>query len=94
MKKLITIVLIALMILTMTACATKRSNEVVKGEVSRMVEIERTGAYLIVYDKYTTVMYAISNGDYNCGTFTLLVDANGNPLLYNEAERSDLEEEK
>ena len=89
MKKLITIVLIALMILTMTACATKRSSEVVKGEVSRMVEIEETDAYLIVYDKYTKVMYAISNGGYNGGNFTLLVDANGSPLLYNEAERSE-----
>lgn len=89
MKKLITIVFIALMILTMTACATKRSSEVIKGEVSRMVEIEETGTYLIVYDKYTKVMYAISNSGYNCGNFTLLVDANGNPLLYNGAERSE-----
>lgn len=89
MKKLITIVLIALMIMTMTACATKRTSEVVKGEASRMIEVEQTGAYLIVYDKYTKVMYAISNGGYNYGNFTLLVDANGNPLLYNEAERSE-----
>lgn len=87
MKKLITIVLIVLMILTMTACATKRTSEAVKSETSRMVEIEETGKYFIVYDKYTKVMYAVSNGSYNRGTFTLLVDANGNPVLYNEAER-------
>lgn len=89
MKKLITIVLIILMILTMTACATKRSSEVVKGEMSRMIEIEETGTYLIVYDKYTKVMYAVSNGGYTHGNFTLLVDANDNPLLYNETERSE-----
>lgn len=84
MKKLIAIVLITLMMLSMTACATKRTSEVVKGETSRMIEVEETGAYVIVYDKYTKVMYAISNSGYNYGNFTLLVDANGNPLLYNE----------
>ena len=54
-----------------------------------MVEVEQTGGYRIVYDKYTKVMYAVSAGYYNFGTFTLLVDANGNPLLYSETERSE-----
>ena len=27
-------------------------------------------------------MYAVSLGYYNCGTFTLLVDADGKPLIY------------
>lgn len=84
MKKLIAIVLITLTMLSMTACATKRTSEVVKGETSRMIALESTDSYYIVYDKYTKVMYAVSNGSYNHGTFTLLVDANGNPLLYNE----------
>ena len=84
MKKLIAIVLITLMMLSMTACATKRASEVVKGETSRMIAVEETDAYVIVYDKYTKVMYAISNSGYNYGNFTLLVDATGNPLLYNE----------
>ena len=89
MKRLITVVLIALMMVTISACATKRTSEAVKGETSRMVYVEETGAYCIVYDKYTKVMYAVSNGGYNTGNFTLLVDANGNPLLYNAAERSE-----
>ena len=84
MKKLIAIVLITLTMLSMTACVTKRTSETVKGEASRMIEIENTDTYCIVYDKYTKVMYAVSDGSYNYGTFTLLVDANGNPLLYNE----------
>ncbi len=90
MKKLITIVLIALIMVTISACATKRTSEAVKGETSRMVYVEETGAYCIVYDKHTKVMYAVSNGGYNNGNFTLLVDANGNPLLYEEQnERSE-----
>ena len=84
MKRLIMIVLVAVMMLSLSACATKRTRETVKGETSRMVYVEETGAYCIVYDKYTKVMYAVSNSGYNYGNFTLLVDANGNPLLYNE----------
>lgn len=82
MKRLITIVLITIMMLTLSACDTKREREVAKGGISRMVYVEETGAYCIVYDKYTKVMYAVSNSGYNYGNFTLLVDANGNPLLY------------
>lgn len=82
MKKLIVVVLVLAVMLSLSACATKRTWETVKGETSRMVYVEETGAYCIVYDKYTKVMYAVSNSGYNCGTFTLLVDANGNPLLY------------
>ena len=89
MKRLIVIVLVMVMLLSLSACATKRTRETVKGETSRMVYVEETGAYCIVYDKYTKVMYAVSCGPYNCGNFTLLVDANGNPLLYNETEGSE-----
>lgn len=84
MKKLIAIVLVLVVMLSLSACATKRTKETVMGETSRMVYVEETGAYCIVYDKYTKVMYAVSNGGYSTGIFTLLVDAQGNPLLYNE----------
>ena len=84
MKKLIAIVLIAVTMLSLTACATKRTSEAVKDGASRMIEVEDAGTYCIVYDKYTKVMYSVSDGYYNCGGLTLLVDANGNPLLYNE----------
>ena len=47
-----------------------------------MVQVELAGNYCIVYDKYTKVMYAVSNGGYNSGNFTLLVTADGKPLLY------------
>lgn len=90
MKRLIMIVLMMLLLLSLSACATKRAKETIKGETSRMIEIEDTATYCIVYDKYTKVMYAVSDDAYNYGTFTLLVDANGNPLLYEEqTERED-----
>lgn len=84
MRRLIMVVFVAMMIVSLSACSTKRTTEIVKGETSRMVYVEETAAYCIVYDKYTKVMYAVSNGGYSIGNFTLLVDANGNPLLYEE----------
>ena len=36
----------------------------------------------IVYHKDTKVMYAISNGQYNRGTVTLLVNADGTPMIW------------
>ena len=90
MKRLIMIALVTVMLLSMSACATKQTRETVKGETSRMVNVEENGDYRIVYDKYTKVMYAVSKGSYNRGSFTLLVDAKGNPLLYEEqTERSE-----
>ena len=82
MKRLIVITLVTVMLMSLSACATKRTKETIKGGASRMVYVEETGAYCIVYDKYTKVMYAVSRSTYNNGNFTLLVNADGNPLLY------------
>ena len=38
--------------------------------------------FYVVADKETRVMYAVSDGYYNHGTLTLLVDANGKPRLW------------
>lgn len=51
-------------------------------ESSMFIEVESTYTWRIVYHKETKVMYAVSDGSYNYGTFTLLVDENGKPLLY------------
>lgn len=62
---------------------TNKANEA-KEPTERMVIAESLGDYYIVYDKDTKVMYSVSNGVYNGGTLTLLVDADGKPLLYTE----------
>ena len=49
---------------------------------SMFMEIERGDTYRIVYQKENKVMYAVSSSDYNSGNFTLLVDENGDPMLY------------
>lgn len=49
---------------------------------SMFVEVEMTDSWKVVYDKETKVMYAVSYGLYTYGNFTLLVDENGNPKLW------------
>lgn len=49
---------------------------------SMFVEVEEGYNWKVVYDKETKVMYAVSNSGYNYGNFTLLVDENGNPKLW------------
>lgn len=82
MKRII-IVLLALILLT--GCTKVEGIEKPEAEnVSRFVIVEKTAIWEIVVDKDTHVMYAISLGGYNAGTFTLLVDAEGEPLIYKE----------
>ena len=85
-NKVIAVVMVAFLVFT-TACATKTKRNPVN--ISRMVVVEEAGIFNIAYDSETKVMYAISNGGYNHGTFTLLVDADGKPLLYREEQENE-----
>lgn len=81
---------IALMALMLTGCANVERVEEAKTDpkdASRFAIVEQTMQWEIVYDKETGVMYAVSWGGYNIGNFTLLVDAEGNPLIYEGAEK-------
>ena len=79
MKKVIAILLILLMLV---GCgkATRAKSESDEGK--RFVTIETEWSYLIVADRETGVMYVMSNGVYNHGSFTLLVDKDGSPLIW------------
>lgn len=79
MKRLIVITLASLMILGLSGCFNERPSEADTSKPSRMVIIEYTATYRIVYDRDTHVMYAVA---IESGVFTVLVDANGKPLLY------------
>ena len=86
MKRLITILLIVLML---TGCGTSADNSFKNGskesvDASRFVTVEDTWSWIIVVDRETGVMYAVSQGCYNMGTFTLLVDRDGKPLIWEE----------
>ena len=81
MKKILCITLIGIMLCCMTACG---SLDTEAKEQSRFVQIDKNDWFITVYDRTTKVQYAVSNGIYNEGTITCLVDAEGKPLLYDD----------
>ena len=48
------------------------------------ITVEQTLSYRIVYHRKTKVMYTMSLGGYNAGDFTLLVNPDGSPMVYEE----------
>ena len=80
MKKIIAILLVLAMVVCFVGCANIEENT--SEENSKFVIVEKTGIWMVVYHKDTRVMYVVSYGSYNCGTFTLLVNADGTPMLY------------
>ena len=77
MKKLIVMLMLAVMLISF-GCSTEAN----ASNPKRFVSVENTMNYLIMVDKETRVMYVVSNGIYNYGTFTVMVDENGKPLTW------------
>lgn len=83
MKKIIIILTAIFLTFILTGCPMEITNKAAASSTHRMVIVEKMpGDWNIVYDEKTKVMYAVSNGYYNNGNFTLLVNADGTPLLY------------
>ena len=61
---------------------SEADSEVEAAVEDRFVTLSCSTNYYIVYDKETMVQYAVSNGSYNRGTFVMLVDKDGKPLIY------------
>lgn len=78
MKRMMIIVLMAIMLTGCGANVEKAS----ENTESRFIEVEATLTWKVVADKETGVMYAVSDGGYSHGIFTLLVDENGKPLIW------------
>lgn len=84
MKKLISITLVTIILATILIGCAKNTTEsvVVENTPSMFVEVEQAGSWRVVYHKDTKVMYAVSFGSYNLGTFTMLVNPDGTPMLW------------
>jgi hypothetical protein len=85
MKKIVFLALMIILLLTLCGCDTMskiddKSDES-KSERTRFIKIERYGFGSIVVDSETNVEYWMSEGAYNCGTLTMLVDESGNPKV-------------
>lgn len=80
MKKIVFLVLMIILLLTLCGCSTmSKIDDENKVEKTRFIKIESYDTGSIVVDSETNVEYWISEGAYNGGTLTMLVDENGNP---------------
>lgn len=86
MKKVIGLIMAVMMAATFAACGNKvekADSSVGDPETNSMfVQVENAGNWMVVYHRDTKVMYSVSRGYYNCGTMTLLVNADGTPMIY------------
>lgn len=78
MKKIIALMVVMLAV-ALTGCSEVEEKT---SDKSEFVIVEGTSSWYIVYHKKTKVMYAVSQGAYNGGTFTLLVNADGTPMIW------------
>ena len=81
MKKTLCIILLAL---TMTLCGCEASQVPEKPlkANSMFIVVEEGTAYKVAYHKSTKVMYAISYGYSNGGTFTVMLNPDGTPMIW------------
>ncbi len=78
MKKAIGLIMAVIMAAMLAACSVGDPET-----KSMFVQVECAGSWEVVYHRDTKVMYSVSHGDYNRGTMTLLVNADGTPMIYN-----------
>lgn len=85
-KKIALIFAILLIVMSLVACGLNEMDyeEELENKPSMFVIVEETLSWKVVYHKETKVMYVVSSGAYNGGTFTLLVNQNGDPMIYGE----------
>lgn len=87
-RKFVAILCICLLTLHLTACnyasVDKTYNPEDENIQSMFVEVEDAVAWRVVYHKETKVMYVVSNGNYNSGTFTVLINVDGSPMTWKE----------
>lgn len=86
MKKIFLAILLVMIMAFTCSCASDTSLVAVEeaSNNSMFVIVETTPMWTVMYHKDTKVMYAVSCYIHDKGNFTLLVDADGKPLLYEE----------
>lgn len=93
MKKHVAVVVYILaLVIAMTACAYSEVEKTYDEDsdepiISMFVVVEQSYDFRVVYHRETKVMYAVSDATYNHGTFTVLVNPDGSPMLYEGGEQ-------
>lgn len=84
-KYFVTGFVVAIALVCLVACAAQPVAAVYSESDSlqtQFVEVGSAEHYKVVYNSATRVMYTVSNGRYNGGTFTLLVNEDGTPMIW------------
>ena len=81
-KLIVIFIAIVLCACLFTGCAEHLKVEEDYSTESSFIIVEDGASYYIVYHKDTKVMYTMSTGGYNCGSFCLLVNADGTPMVW------------
>jgi hypothetical protein len=86
-KSLLLVAVILAIVAILVGCDYKHIDiSQAQDENSRFVIVEETYAWEVVRDKYTGVMYAVSFGGDNYGIFTVLINPDGTPMIWEEDE--------
>lgn len=84
-KTFIVLMMIAAMAVGLISCHDdSQPKELESADGSSFLMVEDGVSYDIVYHKETKVMYIVSGGQYNRGSFTVMVNADGTPMIYKE----------
>ena len=85
---IVTVILVILSIVVIVSGCDYKHVDIsqAQDESSRFVVVEETYTWGVVRDKYTGVMYAVSRGTYNGGNFTVLINPDGTPMIWEEDE--------
>ena len=84
-KTFIIFMMIVAMVFGLIGCHDdSQPKELESVDGSSFLIVERGVYYYIVYHKETKVMYTVSDGQYNRGNFTVMVNADGTPMVYKE----------
>ena len=88
MKKLIAILAILTFTIVLYACGPSMEPDEDKdtSNLSMFVLLENndSNGFKVVYHRETKVMYVISTGMYNGGTFVVMLNPDGTPMTYEE----------
>lgn len=85
MKKISILIVALTMIVVLFGCRSNQSqSEVIEDAPSMFVKVEDGSVWDVYYHKDTKVMYVVSYSSYNRGNFTMLVNADGSPMLWEE----------
>lgn len=83
MKNVMLFLTLFALAMVLCACsANKTESKIVEDKPSMFVKIEEGPAWNVYYHSETKVMYVVSMLSYNCGNFTVLVNPDGTPMLY------------